>query len=57
MAILKKVSNYGSRGKCIPLTKDIRDLFEITDFVLIEFVGESLIIKPVKDKKLLKKVT
>lgn len=56
MAILKKVSNHGANGRCITLTKDIRDLLEITDFVLIDLKDNSLIIKPVKNKKL-KKVT
>lgn len=50
MAIIKKVAKYGSNNcKCIVLSKDIRDLIDIKDYISITVDKNKLIIEAAKE--------
>lgn len=49
--MIRRISNYGSGGKCIPLTKDLRELFGIEDYIEITQENGRLIITPIKSPK------
>lgn len=49
MALIKKISVYGSSGsKCIVLSKEIRDLVDIKEYISITVEDNKLIIEPVE---------
>ncbi|MGD8779067.1 MAG: hypothetical protein PVH88_08935 [Ignavibacteria bacterium] len=50
MALIKKVAKYGSNNcKCIVLSKDIRALINIKDYISITVDNNKLIIEAIKD--------
>lgn len=55
MPLIKKVSNYGSnKCKCIVLSKDLRDLVNIKDFISITVENNKLIIEPLNEANIKK---
>jgi virulence-associated protein VagC len=47
MALIKKISVYGSSGsKCIVLSKEIRELVDIKEYISITVEDNKLIIEP-----------